>query len=62
MTLLREIAAVQLEQGDMQPLYCIISINTVWHIGIALSFSSFVASVSSFVITLCIPDSISKMA
>ena len=40
-------------------LYCVNSIYAVWHIEIALS-SHFVAS--SVVVTLCILDSISKMA
>ena len=38
---------------------CVTSIYAAWHIGIASS-SNFVAS--SVVVTLCIPDSISKMA
>ena len=39
--------------------YCVTSIYAAWHIGIALS-PNFVASVSSVVVSLCIPDSFLK--
>ena len=42
-------------------LYSVTRIYAAWHIGIASS-SNFVASASLSVVTLCIPDSISKMA
>ena len=41
--------------------FCVTSIHAAWQIGIASS-SNFVASAASVVITLCISDSISKMA
>ena len=47
-----------------KPTFCVTSIYAVWHIGIASS-SHFVASAGaspSVIATLCIPDSISKMA
>ena len=54
-------SASQMFLENKNNYYCVTSIYAEWHIGIALS-SNFVASASSVVVTLCIPDSISKMA